>query len=179
MARINLLRCLRSTCRIVNRERMSEMPKWTTIAIRVLGIINCLALLLGTSFLARPLYRVLFKNVLKGDRLLFSAMFLVELTLVTLLLGPSVQFIRGKSSAANLYSIAVLILIFFEVGTGMSARAGGIAVDIAVASAVVSSGTAPFEFLLLVPFLYPVLSVTLVQLAKRGTIYQSNSRLVR
>lgn len=146
------------------------MPKWTTIAIRVLGVVNCLALLLGTSFLAPTLYRVLVKNVLRGDRFLFSAMFLVELTLITLLFWTSVQFIRGKSSAANLYSIAVLILIFFEVGTGMWARAGGIAVDIAVASAVVSSGTAPFEFLFLVPFLYPVLSVTLVQLSKRSII---------
>lgn len=142
------------------------MPKWTTIAIRVVGVINCLALLLGISFLAHPLYRVLVKNVLKDERFLFAAMFSLELALITLLLVTSVQFIKGNSSAANLYSIAVLILIFFEVGTGMWARVGGIAVNIAVASAVVGTGTAPFEFLFLVPFLYPVLSVTLVQLVK-------------
>jgi len=148
------------------------MPKWAKAILRILGVVNCAALLLGISFLQYPAYRVLIKHAAEPQdapnfRPVFATMTLVELAFIALLLLTAVQFIRAKSSSANLYSIVVLVFIVFEVGTGMLGRAGGIGTSIAVASGSVGTGTAPFEFLFLVPFLYPIFTMILVQLLKQ------------
>lgn len=131
-----------------------------------------MALLLGISFLVVPVYRVLVIDAVKLQdaphyRLIFGMMALVESVFIVVLFATAVQFIKGSTSGANLYSVAVLILIAFEVGTGMLGRAGGIGLSIAAASGGVGSGTGPFEFLFLVPFLYPIFSVILVQAVKQ------------
>jgi len=147
------------------------MPKWAKIALRTVGVINFATLLLGTSLLLDKVYRVLAGHITEPSdapyfRLAFAVMALVEAAFVGVFLTTAIRFIRAKLSAANLYSLAVLLHIVYSAATGMLWLARrGIGTSIAAASSV--SGVAPFEFLFLVPFLYPALSVVLVQLLKQ------------
>lgn len=149
------------------------MPKSARVVLRTLGIVNSLALLLGTSFLLDSVYRVLAGHIVEPTgapyfRFAFAVMALIEMIFVSVLLATAVRFIQARLSAANLYSIAVLLFIVYSVATGVLWRTGsGIGASIAAASGGAGSGTAPFEFLLLVPFLYPLLSMILVQLLRQ------------
>jgi len=156
------------------------MPKWANIALRAVGAINLATLLLGTAFLLDKVYRVLAGHITEPNdapyfRLAFAVMAFIEAAFVAVFLTTAVRFIQAKLSAANLYSLAVLLHIVYHAATGMLWLARrGIGASIGAASSV--SGIAPFEFLFLVPFLYPALSVVLVQLLKQR--YSSRQTLV-
>jgi len=149
------------------------MPKLAKIVLRALGIINCVALLLGASFLLDSVHRVLTGHITEPHdasyfRSVFALMTLIEVVFIGILFATAIRFIQAKLSAANLYSLTVLTFIVYSVATGALWRAGrGIGASIAAASGGTGSGTAPFEFLLLVPFLYPLASMIFVQLLRQ------------
>jgi hypothetical protein len=142
-------------------DAKQTIPKWVKVLLRTVGTINVVALVLGTSFLMDRVYGVLTGRIAAPEsapyfRFAFAAMALVELGFVGVLLVTAVRFIQGRLSAVNLYSFSVLLLIVYFLTVGKLWLIGrGIGMSIAAATGV-SSATAPFEFLFLVPFLYPV-----------------------
>jgi hypothetical protein len=146
-------------------------PKWVKIVLRTIGTVNATAVLLGASFLVSSVYRLLTGQMADPTdapyfRFAFAIMTLINLVFVSVLLVTAIRFIRAKLSAANLYSLTVLLLIVYFVATVILWRIGqGLGTSVAAATAV-SSGTGVFEFLFLVPFLYPVMSMVFVQLLK-------------
>jgi len=104
-------------------------------------------------------------------------MALIELTFVRVLLVTAIRFMQVRLSAVNLYSLSVLLLAVYFAAIQILWQ-GGQAVGMSVAAATaISSATVVFEFLFLVPFLYPLLSVVLVQLLRRryGSVQPSVS----
>lgn len=149
------------------------MPKWAKNAVRSIGIINFFALSVGLSFLADSIYRVLAGRIARPAdapyfRFAFTVMALIELVFLTVLLITATQFVRAKLSGANLYSVTVLShFIYFAAPSMLLWR---VSRDVRASIAAASGGTSgmvPFDFLLLVPFLYPVASIILVQLLKQ------------
>lgn len=147
-------------------------PKWVRITFRSVGTVNAAAVLLGTSFLAHSVYRVLSNHITEPHdapyfRFAFAVMALIELIFVSVLLLTAIRFMQVRVSAVNLYSLAVLLLIvYFATVQMLWQRGQAIAMSVGAATAI-SSATVLFEFLFLVPFLYPVFSVVLLQLLKR------------
>jgi hypothetical protein len=147
-------------------------PEWVKVVLRTVGMINAAALLLGTSFLVDSAYRLLTGHIIEPHdapyfRVAFAVMSLIELVFASILLLTAIRFIQAKLSAVNLYSLAVLLLVvYFAVITMLWQGHREIALSVASATAG-SNATSVFEFLFLIPFLYPLLSVILVQLLKR------------
>lgn len=152
------------------------MAAWAKIVIRSVGALNSAVLLLGLSFLAESVYGIAMGKIkMPSDGPYFYAAFAtmaaVEITFIIVFLATSFRFVRGILSAVNPYSIAVLLYVAYEVTVGLMWRlGGGIGASIVAASGV-SSGTAPFAYLLFfvhpMPFpLYPAVTVLLVQLVK-------------
>jgi hypothetical protein len=135
-----------------------------------IGILNCVALLVGFSFLVDSVFQVLTGRVARLDdapyfRLAFVVMTVIELGFFSIFLTTAVGFIRAKLSSANLYSLAVLLCVFYFVVSSMLGRVGsGVGASIGAASA--GNATTPFIFLFLAPFLYPIVSVISVQLLR-------------
>ena len=149
-------------------------PRWATIVLRTVGTVNTAAALLGASFLVDSVYRILTGHITEPRdapyfRFAFWVMALVQLAFLGVLLVTAIRFIQAKLSAVNLYSLTVLLLVGYFVATGELWRGCDqeIAASVASATGGADIATAPFTFLLLVPFLYPVASVVLVQVLKR------------
>ncbi len=147
------------------------MSMWARLGLRTLGTLNAAAVLLGTSFVAESIYRFLKEQMHPSDApyfpLAFVTMTLIELSFASVLFVTAIPFVQAKLSVANLYSLTVHALLAYFVSVGMLWRARRpVALSIAAATAV-SSATTVFTFLFLVPFLYPLASVVLVQLLKR------------
>jgi hypothetical protein len=147
-------------------------PKWVKIVLRTVGTVNAAAVLLGTSFLVDSIYHLLAGHIREPRdapyfRLAFAVMALMQLAFASVLFVTAIRFIQAKLSAVNLYSFAVLLLmVYFAAITLLWQSRPEIALSVASATAG-SNATTVFEFLLLVPFLYPLASVALVQLLKR------------
>ncbi len=149
------------------------MPTWAKIVLRTVGTVNAAAVSLGTVFLMDSVYRVLTGHITEPHdapyfRFAFAVMALIELAFLGVLFVTAIRFIQAKLSPVNLYSLTVLLLVTYFVATGMLWRSCDREIAASVASATGGSGmaTAPFEFLFLVPFLYPVVSMVLVRLLK-------------
>ena len=149
-------------------------PKWATILLRTVGTVNAAAVLLGTSFLVDSVYRVLSGHITESHdapyfRFAFSVMALIQLAFASVLLITAIRFLQAKLSAVNLYSLTVLLLVayFVTIVTLWRSCDEEIAASVASATGGTDIATAPFTFLLLVPFLYPVASVVLVQVLKK------------
>ena len=147
------------------------MPTWAKLVLRILGTLNAAAVLLGTSFLAESIYRFLKGRMHPSDApyfpLAFATMTAIELAFASVLFVTAIRFVQARVTAANLYSLTVAALFVYFVTVTMLWRAQlPVAMSVAAATAV-SSATTVFTFLFLVPFLYPLVSVGLVQLIKR------------
>jgi len=147
------------------------MPKWAKIVLRTVGVVNSAALLLSASFLVDKVYHVLtgrFTRLIDAPyfEYAFWTMTLIEASFLGVFLATSISFVRARLSAVNLYSFGVLLYIPYFSAIGMLWRVGrGVGASIGAASS--TSGTAVFEFLFLAPFLYPIVSMVVVQLLKR------------
>lgn len=149
------------------------MPTWAKIVLRTVGAVNAAAVSVGAVFLVDSVYRVLTGHITEPRdapyfRFAFAVMALIELAFLAVLLVTAIRFIQAKLSPANLYSLTVLLLVVYSGATGMLWRIGqGIGMSIASATGGSCVATAPFEFLFLVPFLYPIVSIVLAQLLKQ------------
>jgi len=155
------------------------MATWAKIVIRSVGVLNSAVLLLGLSFLADSVYKIAIGQIKASSDepyfyVAFATMAAIEIVFIGIFLVASYRFARGRLSAVNLYSIAVLLYVVYVPNIGLMWRLGGsIGASIAAATGI-SSGTAPFAYLLFFihpmsfpPFpLYPALTVVLVQLVK-------------
>ena len=149
----------------------STLPDWAKYVLRILGVVNAIIALMGMIFEVQSAYFFLFKCAdpfrPSSIEIVFAAMTFVNLAFVMVLLLTAIRFIQAKVYVANLYSVAVLILFVY----GVTIRVlwhfgGGVGMSIAGATGVGNMGIAPFAFLLVVPYLYPFLSVGLVQALK-------------
>lgn len=150
----------------------ADMPKWARIAVRTVGTANLILVALGTLFLVDSVHFFLTKYAADPGipyfRLAFVGMTLINLTFLGILLVTAVRFIQSKTSSINLYSLAVLVLVAYGYANGVLWRAGrGIGMSIAAATGVGNMGVGPFEFCLLLPYLYPAVSIILLQVLKR------------
>jgi hypothetical protein len=152
-------------------------PGWVKILLRTVGTVNAVAVLLGMSTL-EPVYRVLTRrhfdcHIIPHCRLVLATVTAVELAFASVLLATAIRFIQARLSAANLYSLAVMMLLAYFVAVDQLARTGGgIALSVAAATNVAGYVTGIFGELPFLPFphpppfLYPAGSVVLVQLLK-------------
>jgi hypothetical protein len=151
----------------------AAIPKWARIAIRTVGTANALLVLVGTLFLADSAHFFLTSDAADRPnipyfRFAFVAMMLINVVFLAVLMVTAVRFIQVRISSINSYSLAVLVLVVYGYAIGVLWRAGrGIGMSIAAATGVGNMGLAPFEFCFLVPYLYPVASIVLLQVLKR------------
>lgn len=137
----------------------------------MVGTVNAAAVLLGTSFMVESVYHLLTGQISDPRnapyfRLAFAVMTLIELAFASLLLVTAIRLMRARLSAVNLYSFTVLLLVIYFAAIQVMWRGSReIAMSVAAATGI-SNATAVFEFLFLIPFLYPLVSVALVQLLK-------------
>jgi hypothetical protein len=151
----------------------AEMPRWAKIAIRSVGAVNLVLALVGILFLADSI-RFFFTSPAADSghpyfRVAFIAMALINGAFLIILAVTAIRFIQGRISSINSYSLAVLLLFAYDYTNGVLWRAGrGIGMSIAAATGVGNLGVAPFEFCFLVPFLYPLASIVVLQVLKRS-----------
>jgi hypothetical protein len=150
----------------------TTMPRWIKIAIRTLGIVNTILVLLGAWFLTDSIRFVLATHTVDHAsnpylRFAFVAMTLINIAFLAILLLTAVRFIRFKISSINLYSLAVLVLVAYDYTTGALWHWKKIGISIAAATGLGNMGVAPFEFCFFMPYLYPVASIVLLQIVKR------------
>ncbi len=148
------------------------IPKWARVVLRTVGVVNVALVLLGASFLVDSVRFFLIKYTpdpsIPYFRPAFVSMTLVNIAFLAILLATAVQFIRTRISAINLYSLIVLAEFLYAVTTGILWRAQrGIGLSVGAATGVGNMGIAPFEFCFLVPFLYPVASLILLQVIRQ------------
>jgi hypothetical protein len=153
------------------------MPKWARISIRTVGTANLVLVLLGTWFLADSCRFFLTQYTEDSSyfRFAFVGMTLINLVFLVILLVTAVRFIQCRTSSINSYCVTVWVLLVYGYTNGALWRVGrGIGLGIAAATGVGNMGVAPFEFCFLVPYLYPVASVVLLQVLKRSNSTQPN-----
>ena len=155
------------------------MATWAKIVIRTVGVLNSAVLLLGLSLLADSVYKIAIGQIKPSSDepyfyVAFATMAAVEIVFISVFLMASFGFVRGRLSGINPYSMAVLLYVVYVPNIGLMWRlGGGIGASIAAATGI-SSGTAPFAYLLFFVHpmsfppspLYPGLTVALVQLVK-------------
>lgn len=148
-----------------------NLPNWAKYVLRILGVVNAIIALIGMIWEVQSVHFFLFKYAdpfrPSSFQIAFAAMAVVNLAFVAALFMTAIRFIQAKVSVVNLYSVAVSILIvYWMVIRALWRVGGGVAVSVAAATGVGNMGIAPFAFLLVVPYLYPFLSVGLVQMLK-------------
>jgi len=149
-------------------------PKWVKIVFRTVGTVNAVLALLGAYFAVHTGYGILIGRPLPAPdlvpqvRFAFAVMTLINLVFVSSLLVTAIGFLKGNLSAANSYSLLVLLLLGYWSAIRKLWRIGrGIATIVAAATGIGNLGIAPFVFLFLVPFLYPVVSMIVAQVLKQ------------
>jgi hypothetical protein len=116
-------------------------------------------------------FRVLTGRVAKPDdapyfTTAFTVMGFIQFAFAITLFASSIAFVRAKVSMANIYTTVVVLQAVYVVLIGQLWRDGGrIASSIAAATGI-SDATTLFNFLLLVPYLYPLGSAVLVQFVR-------------
>jgi hypothetical protein len=92
------------------------MPKWGKVVFRAVGVLNAAAVGLGVYCLSSPFYPILSGRmaspcVVPFLRSAYGAMLLINLLFLGGLLVTAIRFIQARSTAVNLYSIIVLLLV--------------------------------------------------------------------
>jgi hypothetical protein len=148
------------------------LPNRAKYVLRVLGVLNAIIALIGMILEVQSAYFFLFKYAdpfrPSSVQIVFAAMALVNLAFVTVLFVTAIRFIQANVSVVNLYSVAVSILfVYWMVIRALWHVGGGVAASVAWVTGVGNMGIVPFAFLFVVPYLYPFLSVGLVQALKQ------------
>ncbi len=153
-------------------ESASVTPKSLKIALRAVGAINLVLAVLGILFLVGSIYQ--FFTMSKADqsvsgfRYAFIAMTNINLVFLAFLLLTAIRFIQIRLSAINFYSGAVFALFLYDVAIAEIWRMGGnVGLGVAAATGIGNRATAFFRFFFLVPYLYPLTSIILLQMFKR------------
>jgi hypothetical protein len=143
-----------------------------------MGAINATLAVVGLYSQLHSAYFFLFKytdpTAPASFKPVFAAMTLINLGFVGVLLGTALSFVRAKLSATNLYSLLVVLLFGYWITLGRLWRiGGGFGTSVAAATGVGNMGIGFFEFLFLVPCLYPFVSMVSVQVLKH--LYSASS----
>jgi len=154
-----------------SRGAKITLPNWAKYVLRILGVVNATIALVGMIWEVQSAHFFLFKYAdpfrPSSFQIVIAAMTLVNLAFDTVLFVTAIRFIQAKVSVVNLYSVAVSILfVYWMVIRALWHVGGGVAASVAGVTGVGNMGIAPFAFLLVVPYLYPFLSVGLVQALK-------------
>ena len=157
------------------------MPTWAKLVLRILGVLNAASVLLGTSFVAESIYRFLNGQMDPSDPpyfpIAFATMTVIQLAFAIVLFVTAIRFVRASLALANLYSLTVAGLFVYFVTVALLWRTR-LPVSRSVAAATgVSNATVVFTFLFFVPFVYPIISVALVQLLKRRYMERTASAI--
>ncbi len=142
------------------------------IALRFVGAINALVALTGVYFEFGSMRFCLFKYsdpfTPPAFKTVFVVIMLINLAFDGILLFTAIRFLQARMSAAKLYSLAVLSLVVYGIVNSLMWRVGGdVGTSIAALTGVGNMGIAPFEFLFVVPDLYPLISAVLVLALRR------------
>lgn len=149
------------------QRRKDHIPNWAKYVLRILGMVNAIIALIGMILEIQSAHFFYADTNPSFSRIVFAAMALVNLAFVTVLFVTAIRFIQAKVSVIDLYSVAVLILFVYRIVIRALWHSGGrVAVNVAGLTGLGNMGIAPFAFLLVVPYLYPFLSVGLVQALK-------------
>ncbi len=147
-----------------SRGAKIAIPGWAKYVFRILGMVNAIIALIGMILEIQSAHFFYADTNPSFSRIVFAAMALVNLAFVTVLFVTAIRFIQAKVSVVNLYSVAVLILfVYWMVIRALWHSGGRVAVNVAALTGLGNMGIAPFAFLLVVPYLYPFLSIGLVQ----------------
>jgi len=150
-----------------SRDAKITLPNWPEYVLRILGVVNAIIALVGMILEIQSAHFFYSDPSPSFSQIVFAAMALLNLAFVTVLLVTAIRFIQAKVSVVNLYSAAVLILfVYWMVIRALWHSGGRVAVSVAGVTGVGNMGIIPFTFLLVVPYLYPFLSVVLVQVLK-------------
>ena len=149
------------------------MPAWSRIVLRAVGLINATVVLVGAAFLIEPIYQVLTRRLTGSPKTpyflaAFTLMATVEVIFLCFLFATAARFIQGRLSAVNFYTLTVLLLIVYFVAILRFWRgdAGPVNLSVAAATGITGAATMLFEFLFVIPFLYPLASVIFVQVLR-------------
>jgi hypothetical protein len=154
-----------------SRDAKITLPNRAKYVMRTLGVVNAIIAVIGMIWEVQSAHFFLFKYPdpfrPSSFQVVIAAMALVNLAFVTVLFLTAIRFIQAKVSIVNLYSVAVSILfVYWMVIRALWRVGGGVATSVAAATGVGNMGIAPFALLFVVPYLYPFLSVVLVQALK-------------
>src|SRR5262245_56992401 len=126
-------------------DSASATPKPLTIVLRTVGTINIVLAGVGILFLVGSVYD--FFTISKADRSVsfryaFIAMTNVNVAFLGILLLTAIRFIQVRLSAINLYSVAVLALLVYDVAIGKLWRIGGnVGMGVAAATGIGNTAT--------------------------------------
>ncbi|MFY9560363.1 MAG: hypothetical protein WAQ52_09035 [Terriglobales bacterium] len=157
------------------------MPMWARFALRSIGVLNVALAAFGSYALSVAVRRILSSHVDDPSapyfRHAFWALTIVNVVFLVILVATAVRFIQLRVSAVMGYSISVAVLISYTIANGALWLAGhGIGRSIGSASGIGNMGIAPFVVIGVVPYLYPVASVVLLQVLRRRVLRDSFSR---
>jgi hypothetical protein len=147
-------------------------PKSSKLLFRGVGLVNLAVVLSGAYWLLMSVVRFVARPVVDAGEPYFNVAFFtivaVNCGFLTFISVTAVQFLRLATAAVSRYSVMVVVLIAYGFLNGTLWIAGrGIGRSIAAATGVGNMGVAPFEFLFVVPYAYPILSALLLTVARK------------
>ena len=156
------------------------MPKWAIIAMRTVGVLNCVLGIYGSYLLFRMARWTLTKHDLISTpaypyiNIAFWTLTGINAVFLVILLTTAVRLIQLKTSAIVSYSIAVAGLVAYGFLNGAMWGAGhGIGISVGAVTGIGNMGIATFEFAAVVPDLYPIASAILLLVIRRQVAKRS------
>ena len=150
----------------------SEMPTWAKIVLRTVGALNVALAVLGSYGVFWGMHAVLGLVPSRPDYpyvgIAFALMTAINLTFLVLFLIAAFQLLRLETSGVMIHSGASALLIAYTLLIGAFwLVSDGIGRSIAAVTGVGNMGIAPFEFLFVAPYVFPVVSTLTLLITRR------------
>jgi uncharacterized membrane protein YozB (DUF420 family) len=149
------------------------MPTWAKIALRTVGALNVALAVLGAYGMFWGMHAVLGRVPSHpADApyvgVAFAIMTAINITFLMLFLIAAFQLLRLKRSGIVVHSVTSVSLIAytFLIGT-LWLEGQGIGRSVAAATGVGNMGVAPFEFLFVAPYVFPIASTIALLTTRR------------
>jgi hypothetical protein len=162
------------------------MPKWSKAVLRTIGVLDAALSLCGFYFIFMSVWGGAFALSSNADtpyfRIAFAAMTAINFGFLILFLLSGFQLLRLKRSGVIMHATTSVALIGYDLSVGIfwlsRSRVG---ISVGAATGVGNMGTAPFQFFNFAPYVYPIVSSTLLFLAgwKATATLQSSSEIAR
>ena len=149
------------------------IPGWARGALRTVGIVNAVLLLIGISFVVDSIYRFSTDKYRQPpDAPYFQTAFVVMLAIETVFLAilavMAIRLMQARLSAINSYSLWVLAVIVYNLVIQMLWRPDPVGLSVAAATGITMDGISELQLCFQIP------SVILLQVIKRRYVAQRN-----